>query len=110
MPTSPVSPLTNKNWLSSGKNSVLFVAIHAQPGAKRTAIVGVHGDKLKVCLASPPVDGKANAMLIKFFSKTLGLPKSSIQLVGGETSREKRLSISGVDAETLLSSIGKLFA
>lgn len=48
MPTNPESPLTNTNWLSIGKNNVLFLAIHAQPAAKRTAIVGIHGDKLNV--------------------------------------------------------------
>ncbi len=102
MPTNPESPLTNTNWLSIGKNNVLFLAIHAQPAAKRTAIVGIHGDKLKVCLASPPVDGKANSVLIKFFAKLLRIPKGSIELARGETSREKTLAVSRLSSEELL--------
>ena len=92
MPTNPESPLTNTNWLSIGKNNVLFLAIHAQPAAKRTAIVGIHGDKLKVCLASPPVDGKANSVLIKFFAKLLRIPKGPLNSLE-EKLAEKRRSL-----------------
>lgn len=107
MPTHPESPLTNTNWLSIGKNNELFLAIHAQPAAKRTAIVGIYSDKLKVCLASPPVDGKANTVLIKFFAKLLHIPKSSIELTRGDTSREKSLAIYGLSSQDLLERLHK---
>ena len=69
-----------------------FSLLPAQPAAKRTAIIGIHGDKLKVCLASPPVDGKANSVLIKFFAKLLRIPKGSIELAR-EKLAEKRRSL-----------------
>ena len=49
-----------------------------QPGASKSAVSGLYGDSLKICLSAPPVDGKANEELIKFLSKTLDIPKSSI--------------------------------
>ena len=73
--------------------------LHIQPGAKRTECAGMHGEALKIRLAAPPVDGKANDALISFIAKTLGVPKSRVELVSGETSRAKRVRIDGVDAE-----------
>ena len=46
MPANPESPFTNTSWLTTGKNNAPVIAVHAQPGAKRTAVVGVHGDRL----------------------------------------------------------------
>lgn len=56
------------SWLIV-RNSDVLIDVHAQPGAKRSAIVGEHGGRLKIAIASPPVDGKANSALIAFFSK-----------------------------------------
>jgi uncharacterized protein (TIGR00251 family) len=71
--------------------------LHIQPGAKRTEVVGLHGEALKIRLAAPPVDGKANACLIGFLADQLGIAKSSVSLVSGESSRAKRVRIDGVD-------------
>lgn len=71
------------------------LSLHIQPGAKRTEIVGEHGDALKVRLAAPPVDGKANAALLAFLSQTLCVPRSQVELIGGETSRQKRVAVKG---------------
>lgn len=67
------------------------------PRSSRTKIVGVHDQRLKVLLTSPPVDGEANAALIEFFAKLLGLKKQQITLVSGQTGRRKTLRLSGVD-------------
>ena len=60
-----------------------------QPGASRSAVSGLYGDSIKITLNAPPVDGKANEELIKFLSKTLDIPKSSVIIVSGETNRTK---------------------
>jgi uncharacterized protein (TIGR00251 family) len=70
-----------------GEDLILFV--HVQPRASQTCIVGVHGDKLKVKITAAPVDGKANAQVLKLFSKIFGVAKSQIILQIGKTSRDK---------------------
>ena len=90
-------------WWRAGDGCVTLT-LHIQPGAKKTEIVGLHGDALKIRLAAPPVDGKANAALIEFVTERLGLPKSAARLVSGQTSRRKILEVDAVpvDAERRL--------
>ncbi len=78
--------------------------LHIQPGAKKSGVVGLHGDALKVRIASPPVDGRANAALITFLAGALGVPKQSLAVVRGETSRRKtvRVADAGCDPEHLV--------
>lgn len=81
-----------KPWLrADGGGSIL--AVHVQPGAKRTEIVGEHGDALKIRLAAPPVDGKANDALLAFLADTLGLPRREVSLRAGQTSRRKLVAV-----------------
>lgn len=75
----------------------LLLHCHIQPKASRDAIVGIHDDRLKVQVASPPVDGKANEQLIRFMAKTLGVAKSRVTLVRGQGSRLKTLRIEGLE-------------
>ena len=87
------------SWLVADDRGVTL-RLHIQPGAKKTEVVGMHGDALKIRLAAPPVDGKANACLLTFLAETLGVAKSAVRLVAGESSRSKRVHVSGVtDAE-----------
>ena len=82
------------------------IKLHVHPGAKRNGISGFFGDSIKFDLQTPPVDGKANAALIKQFSKMLNCSKSAVQLISGECSRDKVLEIRGLDKNntiTLLS-------
>lgn len=80
-------------WLrESGGRATL--TLHIQPGAKKTEISGLHGDALKIRLAAPPVDGKANAALIEFVADRLGVAKSAVRLKSGEASRRKVIEIS----------------
>jgi hypothetical protein len=69
------------------------LAVHAQPGAKRTEIAGLHGEALKVRIAAPALDGRANVALTAFIAERLGLPKSKVRVVRGERSREKRVLV-----------------
>ena len=71
----------------------LVLTLHVQPGAKRTEVAGVHGDALKIRLAAPPVDGKANAALLRFLADAFGVPQRAVTLVRGETSRQKTVRI-----------------
>ena len=83
------------SWLREDGDGVVLT-LHIQPGAKRTEVAGLHGHALKIRLAAPPVDGKANEALIAFVAKTLGVSKSHVELVSGQTSRAKRLRVAGV--------------
>lgn len=75
-----------------------LLELHVQPGAKVTAAVGEHGGRLKLKIAAPPVDNKANAHLLAWLSAQLAVPKASLTLVRGETSRQKTVAVCGVDA------------
>ena len=75
------------------QNQDLLLAVHVQARSSKNEIVGIYGDRLKVKITAPPVDGKANKELIKLFAKLFAVPKSQISLLNGETSREKRFKI-----------------
>jgi len=75
------------------KGDHLVVHIRTIPRASKDCIQGVLGDALKVRIQAPPVEGKANAYLIKFLAQQWGLPRNSITLISGETGRDKRLRI-----------------
>ncbi len=84
-------------WLIADDEGVTL-RLHIQPGAKKTEVAGLHGEALKIRLAAPPVDGKANACLIAFLADRLGVAKAAISLLSGDTSRAKRVRIGGLDA------------
>jgi uncharacterized protein (TIGR00251 family) len=87
-------------WLEATAGGVL-ITVHAQPGAKRAEVVGTHGDALKVRIAAPPIEGRANDALTEFFADRLGVPRRAVTLVSGESSRRKRLRVEGIGvAET----------
>lgn len=83
------------SWCVADGDGVIL-RLHIQPGAKRTEVAGPHGDALKIRLAAPPVDGKANACLIGFLATTLGVAKSAVDLLSGAGARAKRVRIAGV--------------
>lgn len=74
------------------------LVLHVQPRASRTEVVGPHGDAVKVRLAAPPVDGAANAALVRFLAERLGVPRDAVRLVGGAGGRRKLVEIDGLDA------------
>lgn len=83
------------HMLSESRGAVRL-ALHVQPGAKRNAIVGVHGDALKVAISAPPVDGKANEAIRTFVAEALGVSASAVSVVAGASSRRKVLAIADV--------------
>jgi len=79
----------------------LILELHVQPGAKRSEFAGSHGARIKVRLAAPAVDGKANAALVEFLADYFGVPKRNVTIVSGIKSRSKRVAIEGVTKWTM---------
>lgn len=77
------------------------LSLHVQPGAKKSECAGLHGEALKIRLAAPPVDGKANEALLRFLAQRLAIPRQQISLKSGQTSRQKVVEIESVTAERL---------
>jgi uncharacterized protein (TIGR00251 family) len=82
-------------WHRRLADGTIVLAVHAQPGAKRTEVVGLHGDALKVRVAAPALEDRANEALIEFLAKRFGVAKRGVTLVSGAKSREKRFEIRG---------------
>ena len=84
--------MSERPWLredGAGATLALVLSLHVQPGAKRTEVAGRHGDALKVRLAAPPVEGKANAELTRFLADAFAVPRGAVVLLRGETARDK---------------------
>jgi uncharacterized protein (TIGR00251 family) len=91
------------SWYRIGCDGVTL-QVQAQPGAKRTETAGLHGDCVKVRLASPPVDGKANERLIEFIAERLQVKRSQVTITRGLSSRRKTVLVqgAGIDPQVLL--------
>ncbi len=83
-----------------------MVRVHVKPKASRSRILGERDGVLQVCLAAPPVDGEANAELVRTLSRQLGVPQSSIELVSGRTARTKLVCVRGVRCAELIHRLG----
>jgi uncharacterized protein (TIGR00251 family) len=90
----------------SQKDGCITLTVRVVPRASKTEFAGELEGAVKVRVASPPVDGAANAELVKFLAKTLGLAKSGVEIVSGHTSKTKQIRITGVTAEQLRNAIG----
>lgn len=84
--------------IQSSPTGVTF-AVKLHPRAKKNGVTGEVGDALKLSLTAPPVDGKANAACIEFFAKLLKVPRSSVTIAAGETSRNKVIRVAGLSAQ-----------
>ena len=72
-----------------------MLELHVQPGAKRSEVAGLHGERLKIRLAARAEDGAANAALVDFLAQTLGAARRDVVIEAGATSRQKRVSVAG---------------
>ncbi|MBA4358743.1 MAG: YggU family protein [Desulfovibrio sp.] len=81
-------------------------SVRVTPRASREQIVGVAEGALKVQLTAPPVDGAANAALVKLLAKALGLAKSRVSIVSGERSRDKVVAVAGISLADLQARLG----
>ncbi len=77
-----------------------MLTVHVQPGAKRNEVVGTYGDALKIRLAAPPIDGRANAALCLFVAQQLGVAGSAVEVKSGHAARRKLLTVVGAPADS----------
>lgn len=84
--------------------------VRAQPGARRAGVLGEQAGALKVAVTAPPEDGRANKALLEVLREALGLKRSQVELLGGATSRDKRILIRGVTKAELEARVTGLLA
>jgi uncharacterized protein (TIGR00251 family) len=89
------------DWIRETSKGLLL-PVRAVPRASKNEIQGVHGDALKVRLQAPPVEGKANAALIRFLSEALDIPRAQLFIASGETGRNKAVLITGITRGDLI--------
>ncbi len=75
--------------------------VRVQPRASRNAVIGEMGDALKIALTAPPVEGKANDACVEFLANLLKVPRSSVTIASGESSRNKVVRVAGLNAEQI---------
>jgi uncharacterized protein (TIGR00251 family) len=76
-------------------------AVKVHPRAKKNTVTGELGDAIKISLTSPPVEGRANEACIEFFAKLLKVPRSSVTIASGQSSRQKVIRVIGLSAEAI---------
>ena len=81
-------------------------AVKVHPRAKKNAITGELADALRLSLTSPPVEGRANQACIEFFAKLLKVPRSSVTIASGQTSRQKVIRVAGLSTDQVRKCIG----
>ena len=84
--------MVQKLFLKETSDGITF-NVFIQPRSSKNSVVGLYGDALKIKLTAPPVEGAANKMCIEFLAKQLGVPKSSLSIISGHSSRTKRILI-----------------
>lgn len=80
-----------------GEGTDVVLRLSVQPGAGRAAVVGRHGDALRIRVAPPPADGRANEAVVRLVAELLGVPERDVELVSGQRSRQKRIRVEGAD-------------
>jgi len=95
------SPEGNMIRIEDGKNGISF-AVKVHPRAKKNAITGEVGDALKLSLTAPPIEGRANQACVEFFAKLLKVPRSSVTIASGQSSRTKVICVTGVSREYVM--------
>ena len=86
---------------ASEKDGAVTVDIVVQPRASRAAVGPVVGDRLRVSVNAPPVDGKANHAVVRALAEAFGVPRSAVEIVRGETGRRKTVRIRGTTLDAL---------
>ena len=81
--------------------------VNVHPRAKKNAITGEVGDALKVALTAPPVEGRANEACVAFLAEVLNVPRSSVTIAAGESSRNKVIRVSGLSAAQVLERLAR---
>lgn len=90
----PVMSLPDLPFFTAVEDGIIL-NIHVQPRASKNQVCGLQGEALKIRLTSPPVDGAANKLCREYLADLFGVAKSYVEIISGETSRHKRVRISG---------------
>lgn len=93
------------DFLSSYKDGRVLLKLHVQPKASKNRFAGIYNDAIKITITAPPVDGKANAAVIKFLASTLNLKKKDLEIKHGLQSRTKSVLIAGRSIKDIRSQI-----
>jgi uncharacterized protein len=87
------SSAERRTWCHAGADASIVLEIHGQPGAKRSEVAGVHGDAVRIRIAAPAMEGKANAALLAFLAEIFGVPRKNVTLIRGAHGRRKTVRI-----------------
>ena len=82
-------------WFRLDAEGTVTLRVHAQPGAKRSEVAGLHGAAVKIRVAAPALEDRANAALVEFLAERFGVAKRDVRLLAGDHSRQKRFEIRG---------------
>ena len=85
------------SWIQQTADGCV-ISVRVVPRASKNQVQGILGDALKIRLQAPPVEGKANEALVRFLAESLDIPPRSVRLLSGETGRNKRILLAGMDA------------
>src|SRR5689334_10757541 len=84
----------------------IAITVYVTPRSSISKVVGAHNGAVKIALAAPPVGGAANRALVEMLAKTLGVPRGSVSLVSGQTSRRKVVRVLGIEAQEASRKLG----
>jgi len=101
VPADPLSTVAKIGLRASEHEGALVIDVVVQPRASREAIGPVQGDRLRVAVSAPPVEGAANAAVVRALAEALGVPRGAVEIVRGRTGRRKTVRIRGVNLATL---------
>jgi uncharacterized protein (TIGR00251 family) len=102
--------VSDANDLVTIDGDAVVLAVQVQPGAGRSALVGRHGDALKLRVAAPPVGDRANAAAAEIVAKIFDVPVAHVTLTSGQTSRLKRFRATGIDPELAVEQVERALA
>lgn len=88
----------------------VLLDVHVQPGGSRDEVVGRHGDALKIKVSAPPEGGQANAAVCRLLADAFGVPRASVEVTSGASSRRKRIRIADLDADRAAARLEQLLA
>jgi len=89
------------------KDGGVTIRVRVQPRASRTEIIGEHAGAIKMRVAAPPVDGKANAECRRYLAKLLKVGATSVEIISGDSSRDKVIRVSNISALRVLEALGR---
>ena len=83
----------------------IVLSVYVAPGAKRTGVAGLHGDRLKLAVRAQPVEGRANEAVMDLVAQLFGLKQSQVEMLQGESSRNKSICLKGLNPSALISAL-----